>query len=931
MGLKMVNKKELKKIFTPESYKVELFKDKGFIRKKCSNCDLSYWTLDPDRTTCGETECEGGYKFIGRKGPNWDFHQTINNLTKFFQKNGHTPIDPYPVVARWRDDIEFTIASIATFQPYVTSGAVKPPANPLTIPQPCLRFGGEFNDLDNIGRTGRHLSSFIMFGQHAFNGEGLKGGYWMDRCIDLNFDFLTNVLKIEPEQITYTENIWAGGGNFGPNLESMAYGTEIVNSVFMQYQNLPGGGYREMDLRVIDVGWGAERVGWFSQGTPTIYESTFGPVWDYLLKESGLEYDRDLVSRYSILAGLLDVNEITDIKSARSGIAERLGMTLPELNEKLAGVEALYAIGDHSRTVSFALADGAIPSNVGGGYNVRTVLRRMFTLSEMNNFDLDISELISRQIMYVSQTYPRLKEISSFIETIIDVERARYKKTIKSGTRYVEQLLKSKGKVTTEKLIELYESRGISPEIVQSIASEKGKEIEIPGDFYNRISSGSVEETEEKIEEEFQLDRLKEFKTKKMYYDIPYKREIKAKVLAVFDTGHLVFDRTIFYPIGGGQAEDHGILRFGKSSRQVIDVKKFGDAIVHKLDSPLKSLKVGSTVRLEIDWERRKALMRHHTAVHIVGGAARKVLGPHIWQAGADKTTERGRLDITHWENLNRETLDEIEMVANEVVMDNREIIKHVLPRQEAEQKYGFTIYQGGVVPGEELRIIEIPGIDTEACGGTHAHQTGDLGYIKILGSERIQDGIVRITLTAGKKAVASSQHQYHLLAHASSVFSVNPEDLPKTSERFFNEWKERGKQISKLSKDLAEARIPQVIEKAKELEVGGTVYRVAIMRQDAPLNDLIQLGEKLSTATKDQGNFIGVILGKDEGRAGIVVCRSAGMKTQLTPIIRSLGKIVGGGGGGNKDVLSGGGSKPENIPEALDKSWEIVKNSLSN
>lgn len=926
----MVDKKALKKIFTPDSYKVELFEEKGFIRKKCTNCDLSFWTLDPDRRTCGETECEGGYKFIGRKGPNWDFHQTIANLTKFFEKNGHTPIEPYPVVARWRDDIEFTIASIATFQPYVTSGAIKPPANPLTIPQPCLRFGGEFNDLDNIGRTGRHLSNFVMFGQHAFNGNNLEGGYWMDRCIDLNFDFLTNVLKIEPDQVTYTENIWAGGGNFGPNLESMAYGTEIVNSVFMQYQNLPGGGYKEMDLKVIDVGWGAERVGWFSQGTPTIYESTFGPVWDYLLKESNLTYDTDLVERYAVLAGLLDVNEITDIKSARSGIAGKLGMTLTELNDKLAGVEALYAIGDHSRTVAFALADGAIPSNVGGGYNVRTVLRRMFTLNEMNDFQLDISELISRQITYVSQTYPRLREVSSFIDTIVDVERARYKKTIKAGTRYVEQLLKSKGKITMDKLIELYQSRGISPELVQSIASEKGKEVEIPGDFYNRLG-GSESVTEKTIEEEeFQLDQLKQFKTKKRYYDIPYKREIKAKVLAILDTGHLIFDQTIFYPIGGGQAEDHGVLRFRKSSRKVVDVKKFGDAIVHKLDRPLDSLKEGSTVRLEVDWERRKALMRHHTAVHIVGGAARQVLGPHIWQAGADKTTERGRLDITHWENLSREVLDEIEMVANEVVMDNREIHKYVLPRQEAEQKYGFTIYQGGVVPGEELRIIEIPGIDTEACGGTHAHSTGDLGYIKILGAERIQDGIVRLVLTAGKKAVASSQHQQHLLSQSSETFSVQPEDLPHTAERFFTEWKERGKTILKLSKELAEARLPQIIDQAKEMNVNGRTFKIIAIRQDASLADLIQLGEKISHKTADEGNYIGIILGKDENRAGIVVSRSAGLAVPLTPIIRGLGKIVGGGGGGNKDVLSGGGSKPENIPEALEKSWEIVKDTLS-
>ena len=185
-----MNKSELAKIFTPDQYTVELFKEKGHARKQCSNCGLFYWTLDSDRQTCGDTTCEGGYKFIGRKGPNWNFHQTISQLTSFFEKNGHELIDPYPVVARWRDDLDFTIASIADFQPWVTGGQIPPPANPLVVPQPVLRFGGEFSDVDNVGRTGRHLTSFVMFGQHAFVSEKIKGGYWMDRCIILIFSFL---------------------------------------------------------------------------------------------------------------------------------------------------------------------------------------------------------------------------------------------------------------------------------------------------------------------------------------------------------------------------------------------------------------------------------------------------------------------------------------------------------------------------------------------------------------------------------------------------------------------------------------------------------------------------------------------------------------------------------------------------------------------
>jgi alanine--tRNA ligase len=608
--------------------------------------------------------------------------------------------------------MEFTIASIADFQPWVTGGKIEPPANPLTVAQPCLRFGGEFSDVDNVGRTGRHLTSFIMFGQHAFNSDTLTDGYWMDECIDLNFKFLTGQLGLQPEEITYQENIWMGGGNFGPNLESFAFGTEIVNSVFMQYQNTPSG-YREMDIRVIDVGWGTERMSWFSQGTPTIYEATFGPVHEYLLKETGVKPNQDLLIDYSKIAGLIDINEVKDVKKARSNIADQLNLTLDELNNELHEIEAIYQIGDHCRSLAFALSDGAIPSNVGGGYNLRTVIRRLYTINDQLGFDLDITEIISRSALYLSQSYPRVKEGIDVVGAIIDIERRRYDKTLKTGRKHVKQLLKSKKKIKDKNLIELYTSRGVPPETVKDIAKDHGVEIEIPMDFYLQADhSAPKEEVKDTKEEEIDLKQIKKHETKMLYYDTRPKKIAEAMVEEVLDSGHVILDQTIFYPLGGGQAEDHGWIFVGRSKLEVLDVKKFGKAILHKLDKIPRNLEKGTKVKLELDWERRQALMRNHTAVHIVGGAAREVIGQHVWQAGADKTPHRGRLDITHWESISRETLDEIEYIANSVVMDNRRIKKQVMTRNEAEAKYGFTIYQGGVVPGKNLRIVDIPGID---------------------------------------------------------------------------------------------------------------------------------------------------------------------------------------------------------------------------
>ena len=321
-----ISKEQLKKRFTKEDYEVKLFKEKGFTRKQCPICNHNFWTLVPDKETCGDTRCSGGYEFLGKKGKNLNFDGMIKSLTDFFVKNGHTAIKDYPVVSRWRADMDFTIASIADFQPWVLDGVIDPPANPLVVPQMCIRTGGEFSDIDNIGKTARHLTSFVMFGQHSFNSEKLTGGYWIDRCIDLNFQYLTEEIGLKPDEITYSEGIWSGGGNFGPNLEAFAFGAELVNNVFIAY-GFENGSVKKLDMQVIDVGWGLDRISWFTQGTPTIYEAIFPNVVSYLQKENGYKVDQDLLLKYSKLSGLLAVEDVKDLREERVELAKKLGMT----------------------------------------------------------------------------------------------------------------------------------------------------------------------------------------------------------------------------------------------------------------------------------------------------------------------------------------------------------------------------------------------------------------------------------------------------------------------------------------------------------------------------------------------------------------------------------------------------------------------------
>ncbi|MGQ9719940.1 MAG: alanine--tRNA ligase [Candidatus Jordarchaeum sp.] len=907
----MISKEELRKKFGRESYYVELFQREGFERRRCRSCNDWYWTTS-DSELCGDTKCVGGYKFIGRSvDGGWDFHEAVRNWSDFFEKRSHTRIGEYPVVARWRDDIPFTIASITDFQPYVVEGVIEPPANPLVVPQPCIRFGGKgFNDIDNVGKTGRHLSLFVMGGQHAFNYDGK--GYWMDRCIELNFEFLTKCLKLKRDEVSYKEDVWTGGGNFGPCLESFGRGLEIVNNVFMQYAFTPSGAYRELDIKVIDVGWGVERVGWFTQGSPTIYEATFGPVLDWLKGSTGVSVDEELLGRYTVLSGLLNVDEVDNIDEARKEVATKLDIDQDDLDKSLGPLEALYAISDHTRTLVFAIADGGIPSNVGGGYNLRIILRRVLSLNDLYSFDLDFLELLHKHIDYLKKTYRRVDAASDIINDIFNIERERYYQTLEKGKKYVAGLIKKQKELDLSTLIELYESKGISPEMAQEIADESGIKLEIPGDFYVQLGSKKERVTVAPTMDTL-LDSLKDLPpTRTLYYEKPYEKEFEATVLKVVDSS-VVLDQTLFYPTGGGAANDTGNL----NGYKVIDVEKLGNVIVHKLDKPVE-LKSLQRVKGRIDWDRRIALMRHHTSTHVVNGAAKSVLGSHIWQAGAEKTPESARLDITHYKALSTEEIRKIERIANEIVMENRLVRVKWMRRDEAEKQYGFQIYQGGAVPGSNIRIIDIENWDVEACGGTHLKSTGEIGLIKIKGAERIQDGVVRLEFSAGIPAIEYDQKIDELLEKTASVFRVPNNQLPKTAERFFEEWKRRGKEIEKLRSEIAEIEAREIMNKMKKFEE----YELIVEKTKLGIDEAIKIASKI---TDERPNAV-VVLAKTNDKVDIIGMIGESVNIDINGIIREASKIVNGSGGGKGRLARGGGPKVEKTGEMLNNIEDLIK-----
>lgn len=923
----------MESMFLDEEYQLEYFENNGFVRKQCTRCGSFFWTRDAEREICGDAPCES-YSFIG--APVFKRRFSLSEMREtyltFFEKRGHTRIKRYPVVARWRDDIYLTIASIADFQPFVTSGLVPPPANPLTISQPCIRLG----DLDAVGRSGRHLTTFEMMAHHAFNTPE-EEVYWKDETVEY-CDTLLSELGVDPLAITYKEEPWAGGGNAGPCLEAIVGGLEIATLVFMNLRQsrdgplvIKGERYERMDNYIVDTGYGLERFVWLSSGAPTIYDAVFPEIVKQLMNLTGIEHEIEdpeyagIFAASARLAGIMDLSGKTKLLELRRRVAESIGIPVDRLQAIMEPVETVYAITDHTRCLTFMLGDGIIPSNVKAGYLARLVLRRCLRLMRDVGLNLPISELLYMQIQHLPE-YPEFKERFDVISEILALEEEKYRETLERGRRLATKTalhFKKEGRaVPLEELIQLYDTHGIPPEITRDVAQEVGVEVELPDTFYSQVAESHIK-NEEAEEVEAGIDVSGIPPTEKLYYTHPTESVFEARVLRIIEN-NIILDRTLFYPEGGGQPADQGTLAAGDYLANVVEVQMIDNVIIHITDSDY-GIKEGDLVVGRIDMQRRQAHARHHTATHIVNEASKKVLGRHIWQSGAQKTVDRARLDLTHYKRITPEELNEIELLANQEVMANIPVHTYWMNRVEAEQKYGFTLYQGGVPPGREIRVLQV-GDDVEACGGTHVQRTGDIGQIKILRSERIQDGVERIEFAAGEAAVKHTQEREELLNTASNILRVTPEHLPETVQRFFNEWKQLKKEVERLQEELAQATVAAELSKARSIAGMKLIVREI---EEADIDELIKIASEFSkhlgTITLLASRHKGVKLVASASREAVEAGVNAGS------ILREISPILGGGGGGKPEIAQGGGRYPDKIEEALQAGIDLIKKMLSS
>jgi len=928
--------------FPAEEYRLSFFKEEGYVRKLCPKCRKYFWTQNPKQKTCGEASSAGcaAYSFIGnpptRKG--YDLREMRESFLSFFEKHGHVRIKPYPVVARWRDDIYLTHASIIDFQPYVTEGISPPPANPLVISQPCIRMV----DIANTGPTfGRHMTIFEMGGAHAFNYPD-EEVYWKDQTVRYHHDWVTKDLGVKSNEIVYKEEVWSGGGNAGPCVESIIRGLEVATLVFMQYK-VVGDDFIKLPIRTVDTGYGIDRYAWLSQGVPSGFHAIYGDLLSKVFKMAGLtKIDSKLLNEVARVSGIVSLDKTASRSETRKKEAEFVGKTVDELDRFLVPIENVFAIADHTKCLSFILSEGVVPSNIQEGYLARLIFRRVYRLLKMFGIQDKLYDIMDMQIGLWSGDYPHLKEMRNEIVEMLKVEEEKFEDTIKRGEGMVKRLsaelkTQKKKQIPIETLTELYDSHGLPPEIVKQAAAKENLEVNVPDDFYALVAqkhmqlSKPVEEEEAKHAEWLETAVAKLPATEMLYYKDQYMRAFEAKVLKVVGDDYVVLDKTCFYPEGGGQPADSGHLTFSKNRSEVIDVQKVGKVIVHRLKGTMP--KAGNTVKGLINWDKRYSLMKNHTATHVIGGAARRVLGMHVWQYGTQKGIESSRLDISHYRRLSLEEIQKIETLANEAILRNIEVETAWLPRNEAESRYGFRLYQGGAIPGKEIRVVKTGDWDVEACAGTHLKNTGEIGFIKVIHSERVQDGVERLTYSIGIPALKAVQKNEQLLFKLADTLSAPLEKLDKTVEKLLKELKEANVERRKLVRELAERESTGLAGKAVEEveEIGGVKLVKRDFKEETDVNRMIQTASEI--IKRDEAT-VTLFYGENGKNVRIMVMagKTAVQKgVDAGKIVKEASAVIGGGGGGKPSFAQGGGTQVEKLQDAIKKAEETLQKQVKH
>jgi alanyl-tRNA synthetase len=875
-----------------------------------------------------------------------DFRQIRQAFLDFFKARDHEVVASSSLIPRDDPSLLFTNAGMVQFKGLFL-GTEKRGYVRAATSQKCVRAGGKHNDLENVGYTGRHHTFFEMLGNFSFGDyfkveaihwawELLTEGYqlpadklWASiyKDDDEAYRIWEQEIGLPPDRIVRLgekDNFWAMGdtGPCGPCSEILidqgpAVGCgrpecapgcdcdrylEIWNLVFTQFDRDPTGKLTPLPRTNIDTGMGLERIAAVVQGVTSNYDT---------------DLFRNIIGRVEESAG------------KRYGEDEKQDVSF-------------RVIADHARAAAFLIGDGVMPSNEGRGYVLRRIMRRAIRFGQALGIKDPFLYLIAgRVIDIMGKDYVDLTRSRSFIESITLNEEKRFADTLFYGMKVLaEEVAKLKERkeptIPGPIAFKLYDTYGLSLDIVQDVAREEGLGVDVKG--YDQAMAKQRSQSqeswkgsgEEEIPEVYHALVNRGVRSAFVGYET---FASLAKVTAILKGGkevasarggdevELLLDRTPFYGEAGGQAGDKGwIIRDGMSM-EVNHTMKFGDhLIVHRGTLRSGTISKGDEVEAKVNEEDRRATALNHTATHLLHAALREVLGPHVKQAGSLVLPERFRFDFSHFTQVDQETLREVEGLVNRYVRENHPLSTQVLSREEAMQSGAMAIFEERY--GDVVRLVQVgEGVSMELCGGTHSARTGDIGLFKIVSESAVGANLRRIEAVTGKAALERVQSQEESLRGIASALKTSPDQLKERLEKLLAEQKQREREIESLRSKLLSSKSSDILEGVKE--INGTRLLVRRVEADSP-KELREFADHIRERLRSGV----IVLGAAKDEKVMLLCMVTDDLTdrfKAGKIISRLSGMVGGKGGGRDDMAQGGGSRPEQLGQALEAVEEII------
>ncbi len=863
---------------------------------------------------------------------------------KFFEEKEHLKLNSFSLVPNDDKSLLLINAGMAPMKNYFLE-LEEPPAKRVTTSQKCMRTG----DLENVGITARHGTFFEMLGCFSF------GNYFKEEIIQWSWEFVTEVLEIPKEKLYVTthisddeadeiwktktdlgagriykfdkDNFWEiGVGPCGPSTEifydkgeefgcgspNCAVGCdcdrymEFWNLVFIQFEKDENGKLTELDKKSIDTGMGLERMGTILQNVNSIFDvDTLKIIRDKVCKLSGKTYG---------------ANKQDDI--------------------------SIRILTDHTRSITFMIGDGILPSNEGRGYVLRKILRRTIVhgrkLGIKGTF---LNKLIDEAIEISKEAYKELETKKEYINKIVLLEEKKFQETMEQGMLRVNETLKELEKENKKifsgvESFRMYDTYGFPLDLLKEIVLEKGFEVDENG-FKDEMEKQKQRAREAREETSYSkessvFDELdKNIKTEFVGYDKSFVQE--ATILAIKQGDELVSsaveknkveiitDKTPFYAESGGQKGDKGVIRTKNSLIKIYDcVKISGEKFVHIGEAVEGIVYSGEKCVIEIDREHRLDTARNHTATHILHQALKNILGNHVEQSGSEVSNNRLRFDFTHFETITRDELDKIENLVNEVILRGDKVKSEEMTIEEAKERGAIALF--GDKYSNMVRVVSVGNFSIELCGGTHLSNSQEVNGFKIISESGIASGVRRIEAITGLELIRYNKNIENEIIEIASLVKANKTNVVQKIEGIIEENKRLQKELESFKSKMSSLLADEVLKNVEHIS-GLQVLISKVENKD--MNELKELGDSLKNKLKSVAI---VLIGIKEEKVSIVCMVTDDLAKKVVhagDIVKVIAPIVDGRGGGRPNMAQAGGTNISKVEVAISKAKELVKENI--